>query len=76
MFEDSARTGYQDVILTVIGLAALLFNIEVGFILLVCALYVYITTRFGVFRRTLHPEAPHPQGGKNHATPRTGRTRR
>lgn len=70
MFEDSGRTGYMDILLAVIGLAALLFNIEVGFILLVWAMYIYVTNRLPSFHRV-----PLLLNGKHRAKPHPRRTR-
>ncbi len=60
MLEDSARTGYVDVILAIVGLLALPVNIEVGFVLLVWSLYVAVANRLPSFHRIPRPEATHP----------------
>jgi|GEM_PF-3525960 len=59
MLEDSARTGYLDVILTIVGLAALTFNLEVALVLLSCALFEYLANRIYLLQRIF---SGHPAG--------------
>ncbi|MBI2445191.1 hypothetical protein HYV43_02270 [Candidatus Micrarchaeota archaeon] len=56
MLEDSARTGFLDLILAVIGLASLAFNQEVALVLLSCALFEFLANRIFLLQRIFSAE--------------------
>ncbi len=80
MLEDSARTGYMDVILAIVGIAILPFNIEVAFVVLVWSMYIAVANRLPSFYRlplpTKDTRQAKPQSGKPRTKPRARRTQR
>ena len=73
MLEDSVRTGYLDVILTIVGLAALTFNLEVALVLLSCALYEYLANRLHLLQHIFPGNASRPASPAHRKTHQTSK---